>query len=394
MKYNFDQIYKRENTGSVKWDLRKPLYGSDEVIPLWVADMDFACPPPVMEALQQRLEHPIFGYSIQTAEYNRAVTGWLERRFGWKTPEDSVIFCPGVVPALNFVIKAFTQPGERVIIQSPVYHIFHKAIINNERVIADNPLVYEEGRYKIDFDHLESLAGADTKLMLLCSPHNPVGRVWTKDELLKIADFCRRHNILLVSDEIHADLIYPGYRHTPMASLSPEIAGSIITCTAPSKTFNLAGLQTANVIIENEDLKKSFKFELEKSGIFGPSPLGAAALIAAYTKCEDWLEQLMLYLEANLNYLADYVKRELPQLDVVKAEATYLIWIDCRRLNMSKAELKRFMREEAKLAIEEGYIFGRPGKGFIRVNIACPRPILAEAMGRLKGALEGWEEGR
>lgn len=387
MKYNFDKIYDRVDTASVKWDLRKALYGSDELIPLWVADMDFPCPQPVIEALGKRLEHPIFGYSIQSEEYNRAVSGWMERRFQWQLPHESILYCPGVVPALNFVIKAYTSPGDKVIIQSPVYHIFHKAILNNDRVIADNPLVYEDGRYWMDFEQLESLAGEQTKLMILCSPHNPVGRVWERAELLKVAEFCHKNNIILVSDEIHGDLIYPGSRHTPLASLSPEIAGRIITCTAPSKTFNLAGLQTANVIIEDESLRERFKFELEKSGIFGPSPFGAAALIAAYNEGEEWLEQMLDYLEGNLNYLSRFIREELPELEVVRPEATYLIWVDCRKLGMSRRELKMFMREKAKLAIEDGYIFGSPGTGFIRINIACPRALLEEALGRLKRAL-------
>lgn len=400
MKYDFDTEISRKGTQSTKWEFiqegETPVYwertdaslGAERVLPMWIADMDFACPQPVVDALVARAQHGIYGYTERTDTYYQSVINWMRRRHGWQIAPEWICTTPGVVPALNMLVRTFVAPGDKVLIQTPVYHPFFKAIQNNAARLLANPLAYENGRYCMDYADLEQKArDPQLRLAILCSPHNPVGRVWTWDELIRFGEICLEHNILIVADEIHADLIYTGYRFTPFASISQEFARRTIVCTAPSKTFNLAGLQTSNIIIPDAELRARFAQTLKSNGLFGIGVFGVVALEAAYNHGEEWLEQVLDYLEGNLCYLEDYVAQHIPQLSVVHPEGTYLVWIDCRRLGLDKRALKRLMLEEARVYLEDGYIFGSEGEGFVRMNIACPRSILVEALERIKNAI-------
>ncbi|MCG8571359.1 MAG: pyridoxal phosphate-dependent aminotransferase, partial [Spirochaetes bacterium] len=358
MKYNFDEIINRKNSGGIKWDLVEYFYKDPEVLPFWVADMDFACALPIIQAIQKRLEHPIFGYTLQTEEYNDAVLQWMKTRHHWNIKRNWIVFTPGIVPALNLLIRTFTHPGEKVIIQTPVYHIFFQAVRNNGCSVIENQLVLSDHQYQMDFDLLEKQIDKRTRMLILCSPQNPVGRVWAEKDLLRLFEICQKHNLLIVADEIHHDLIMPGYQHKVMASLSDEIADQIITCCAPSKTFNLAGLQTANLIIKDKHLRNQFKIALDNLGITGPNPLSQTALIAAYTKGAEWLDQVLVYIHNNYLFLKKYLKTEIPELRVLPLQATYLCWIDCSALNMNDQQIKLFFQDNAKVGIEEGYRFG------------------------------------
>lgn len=400
MKYNFDREIDRRGTYAAKWDVVKlgnrfvpldqapQLQDGKRLLPMWVADMDFTCPQPVIDALVARAQHGIFGYTWPAPSYRQAVVDWMARRHNWPTAGDWIVTTPGVVPALNMLVRTFAAPGQRVIVQPPVYYPFYTAITNNGVQAARNSLLYFDGRYGMDFAGLEALAREpDVTMLILSSPHNPVGRVWTPDELRRLGEICLEHGVLVVADEIHGDLIYPGQRFTPFAALSEELAQNAVICTAPSKTFNLAGLATSNIIIPNPDLRIRFERTLNSNGLHGVNTFGMVALEAAYRDGEEWLAQVMDYIAGNCRYLQDYVAQHLPQIDVVAPEGTYLVWLDCRRLGLDKDALERLMLHEARLFLDEGYIFGPEGEGFERLNIACPRSILAEALARIKGAL-------
>ena len=402
MRYDFSREINRRGTHTIKWGFMqdeadpfhpKPtdaFFGENRVLPLWVADMDFPCPRPVVEALVARAAHGIYGYTGVTDSYSDAVVHWMRKRHGWTIAPGWICTTPGVVPALNMLVRTFVAPGERVLIQPPVYHPFFSAIENNGGEIAASPLVYDDGRYRMDFDDLEARAkDPRVSMAILCSPHNPVGRVWTADELTRFGEICLRHNVLIVSDEIHGDLIYPGHKFIPLASLGEAFARNTITCTAPSKTFNMAGLQTSNIIISDDALRGRFEKTLQSNGLFGIGAFGAVAAEAAYNHGEEWLEQVLDYLEGNLRYLEDYVSGHIPRVSVVRPEGTYLVWMDCRGLGLDKDGLKRLMLEEARVYLDEGFIFGPEGEGFERINIACPRPILVEALERIRNAIDG-----
>lgn len=397
MKYDFDREINRRGTNSVKWEF---IHDGDELIyrdepddsstgprllPMWVADMDFHCPEPVVEALVARAQHRIFGYTSPTDSYYNAIVNWMKKRHGWEIVPEWICITPGVVPALNMLVKTYISPGDKVLIQTPVYYPFNKAIENSDGVVVTNSLVYENGRYTMDFEDLEEKTkDPQVKMAILCSPHNPVGRVWTRDELLRFGEICIKNDVLVVSDEIHGDLILAGYVFTPFAAINDAFAQSSITCTAPSKTFNLAGLKTSNIIIPNEQLRSSYKKTLERTGLKGVSTFGVVALEAAYNHGEEWLAQVMGYVMGNLRYLEEYIAEHLPQITVVPLEGTYLVWLDCRSLGLGKLELKQLMLDEAKVFLDEGYIFGIEGEGFERVNIACPRSVLVEALERIR----------
>lgn len=400
MKYDFDVVVDRRNSNSVKWEFMQSgedlltfehtqrFFGEDRILPMWVADMDFKCPKPVVDALIARVQHGIYGYSAPTEEFYQSVVQWMRRRHGWEISPEWICLTPGVVPALNMLVRAFASSGDRVLIQPPVYYPFYRAIENNGAEVALNPLVYKDGRYRMDFGDLEVLCGdPKVKLAILCNPHNPVGRVWTRDELLKFGEVCIDNHVLVVSDEIHGDLIYDGHTFTPFASLSETFADYSVSCTSPSKTFNLAGLQTSCIIIPNDDLRSMFERILQSNGLFGIGPFGIVALKAAYDHGEEWLLQALEYIEGNLNYLEKYVTEKIPQISVIRPEGTYLVWLDCRRLGLDKWELKQLMLEEAKVYLDEGFIFGSEGEGFERINIACPRPVLVEALDRIRQAV-------
>lgn len=387
--YNFDDLIDRRNTNCMKWDRLEELFGGTGLLPLWVADMDFSVPPAVLKAIKERTNHPIFGYNYSSDEYYQAVISWMKRRHNWNIDREWILFTPGVVPALSYSVKAYTEPDDNIIIQSPVYQPFYTTIENNGRNIITNPLIYRDGRYFMDYEDLEAKIDSKTKLLILCSPHNPVGRVWTKEELTKLGEICLKNDIIIISDEIHFDIVYKGYDHTVLANVSPEIRERCIICTAPSKTFNIAGLQISNIIIPNNELREKYSLELEKDHIIRPNVFGEEALVAAYNESEDWLDSLLEYLEKNRDFFISFVDKNIPQLKVVKPEGTYLLWVDFSDLGMNSEELRDFLVNKCKLAVNPGEMFGKESGLFQRFNIGCPRSILEEALIRIEKAVNG-----
>lgn len=385
--YDFDKVINRRGTNSEKWDMKE-----EDILPMWVADMDFKAPEPVVDAIIKRAQHGVFGYSFYSDSYYDSIVKWQEKRNQWKIKREWIMYSPGVVPAINILIKALTRPGDKIIIQPPVYYPFFKAVHNNNRELLENPLIYRNSRYTMDFEDLEEKAkDPKAKLLILCSPHNPVGRVWTRKELTRLGEICLKNNITVISDEIHSDLIYKGHKHTPFASISEEFAQNSIVCTAPSKTFNLAALKTSCIIICNERHRKLYKNMMESIGLGEGNVFGAVALEAAYTYGDKWLSQLIDYLEGNLQFLKKYIAKNIPEIEVVEPEGTYVVWLDCRKLGMDAKSLEDFMLTKAKLWLDEGYIFGKQGEGFERINIACPRDILKEGLFRLERAIKNFE---
>ncbi len=387
MKYDFDTVFDRRATDSLKWAGRADLPDSGKLLPLWVADMDFACPPEVVEAVRLRAEHPIYGYPVRSEGYYRSVISWMERRHGWKVEKDWIEFAPGVVPALNFAVQAFSLPGDGIIIQPPVYLPFRSALQQNDRRIIENPLVLKDGRYVMDIPGLETCVDSGARALILCSPHNPVGRVWDTTELERVVEICHRHGLILISDEIHSDLILGKARHICAASISDKAAEITVTLTAPNKTFNIAGLAMANVITSNPDLRTRFAAALARSGISVSTVFGNIAVEAAYEKGEAWLEQLLSYLSDNYVFVRDFFAKRLPELLPSILEGTYLLWIDCSALGLDDQSLRDFFLKEAGVWLDEGTKFGTGGSGFMRMNIACPRSLLSEALERIETAV-------
>ncbi len=388
MTYDFDRKVDRQGTGSLKWEFGKTIHGIDGVLPMWVADMDFEVAPPITEAIVRRAQHPVYGYTLWRDSYYEAVIDWMKRRFDWSVEKEWLVFSPGIVPAVNLAVQAFTRPGEKVIVQPPVYYPFANAVLNNGRQLVNNPLVLDGDRYRMDFEQLEQAIDSRTKMLILCSPHNPVGRVWTEEELTRVAEICLRHKILLVSDEIHADLVMRGHRHFPMATVAPELKDLLITCTAPSKTFNLAGLQAANIMIPNEALRERYIIASRNCGTWLGNIFGLEALEAAYRFCEDWLEQLLDYLNDNNRLLCQFVEDRLPGVGVMPLEGTYLAWMDFRPLGYEDDTLEDLLLKKGKVWLDRGRLFGGPSKGFQRINIACPRALLQEGLQRIAAVLE------
>ena len=385
MKYNFDEIIPRRGTNSYKWDSA----GDADVLPMWVADMDFRTAPPVVEALRKRVEHGIFGYVRVPDAYYAAVTNWFARRHDWQIEKEWIIYTTGVVPALSAVIKALTAPGDKVMVQTPVYNCFFSSIRNNGCGMIANPLIYRNGTYQIDFADLEQKAAdPSVKVLLLCNPHNPAGRVWTKQELTRIGDICIRNNVWVVADEIHCELVFPGHTYIPFASISQEFLMHSVTCTSPSKAFNLAGLQIANIISADTDIRTKIDKAININEVCDVNPFGVEALMAAYNDGEEWLEELKQYLFANYNYLRVYFEEYLPEFPVATLEGTYLVWVDCSVLNQSSDEVVKNLLEKEKLWVNEGSLYGEAGEGFIRINIACSRQQLIEGLNRLRRALK------
>ena len=387
--YDFDAPIDRFGTDSLKFDRAESFGRSSELLSLWVADMDFKAPVEVVDAIVQRANHGIFGYTDPGDDYYRSVSEWMRVRQGWEIDPGSILITPGVVFALAVAVRAYTQPGDAVLFMPPVYYPFAGVIEENGRALAEVPLVYPgDGGYEIDFDRFERVAAeSSAKLLLLCSPHNPVGRVWHRDELERLARICCERGITIVSDEIHADFIRPGSTHIPIASLSPEIADITVTATSASKTFNLAGLQVANIIISNQKLRHDFRVALEVTGYSLPNTLGLVATKAAYEFGASWLDQLNAYLEGNWALLADFLEKRIPQLQLVEAEGTYLAWVDCRALGLDDKRLERFILDDAGLWLDQGHIFGKPGSGFIRINIATQRAYLLRALEQLAASV-------
>ncbi|MCM0340542.1 pyridoxal phosphate-dependent aminotransferase [Bacteroides fragilis] len=385
MKYDFDEIISRRNSNSYKWDAVM----EEGVLPMWVADMDFRTAPAVVEVLRKRMDHGIFGYTKVPPVYYDAIINWFTRRHGWQIDRDWIIYTSGVVPALSAIIKALTVPGDRVLVQTPVYNCFFSSIRNNGCEIVANPLVYTNGTYRIDFDDLARKAtDPKVRLLLLCNPHNPVGRVWTRAELMCIGEICLRNDVLVVADEIHCELVYSGHTYIPFASISDDFRTRSVTCTSPSKAFNLAGLQIANIFAADESVRVKIDKAINLNEVCDVNPFGVEALVAAYNDGEEWLEELKCYLSDNYLYMRTFFNKYLPQFPVVKLEGTYLVWVDCSVLNRSSKEIAEILLKAEKLWINEGSMYGEAGEGFIRINIACPRQILIDGLNRLKRGLK------
>ena len=379
--FDFDEIVCRKGTGSYKWDTPQ----ADDILPMWVADMDFRTAPCIIEALRRRVEHGVFGYTKVGADYYDALTGWFRRRHGWEINPGDVIYTSGVVPAISAIIKGLTRPGDKVIVQTPVYNCFFSSIHNNGCGIFENPLIYHpDGHYTIDFDELERCA-ADPRatMMLLCNPHNPAGRVWTRDELRRIGDICLRHNVIVVSDEIHCELTFPGFEYTPYATLGDDLSARCVCCNSPSKAFNLAGLQIANIIAADEEVCRRIDRAININEVCDVNPFGVIATMAAYNEGGEWLDALRKYLRGNYEYLRCFFGERLPQYPVLPLEGTYLVWIDCRASGISSDAVALRLQEQQHLMVNSGTMYGPGGEGFIRLNIACPRALLADGLERM-----------
>ncbi len=387
MSHNFDEIIPRLNTACYKYDKLNALFGSEDLIPLWVADMDFHTPDFVVEAIKKRASHEIYGYTFRPTSYEDAVIGWYKQRHGWEIKREWLAFSPGVVPALNMLVMSLTEPGDEIIVQPPVYAPFFGAVNDHQRKLVLNPLLCAKGHYAFDFQQLEKIISVRTRMLILCSPHNPVGRVWSRQELNRLAEICMRNNLLILSDEIHCDLVLPPNRHVPVATLSDEIAKNTITTISASKTFNLAGLATASVVIPDPGLKVKYEQLLAKLHLGMGNLFGALAAEAAYNHGNEWLDQLLDYLSQNFDFICNYLAQHLPAIKAFPLEGTYLAWLDFRRAGFSShTELKTFMVQHAGIALSEGDTFGMGGDGFMRLNLACPRATLEKALARLRNA--------
>lgn len=381
---NFEQWIDRTNTGAVKWDYLQELYGSSDLLPMWVADMDFPSPEGIQEALAERIKHPLFGYTAPAVSLFPVIQSWLEQRHGWSIDKESIAFSPGVVTAIGTAIQAFTEPGDNVLIQSPVYTPFFDMIKNNGRNAVNSRLKLVNSRFEIDFADFEDKLKEGVKLFILCSPHNPGGRVWTKEELLTIGSLCRSYGTIIISDEIHADLYYPHARHMPIASLSPDLARQTVTLMAPSKTFNIAGLQASLIISENPDHREAIQKVQAMNGFHGLNLLSLTAMEAAYRSGGDWLGALLEYVWENIRIACDYIQSEIPGVTCMKPDASYLLWIDCRSLGLSDTDIQNALVKKGKLALEPGTKYGPGGEGFVRMNVGCPREILMDGLERFK----------
>ncbi len=384
MTFNFDEEISRHNTNSIKYDGLQLFFGSPDLVPLWVADMDFRTPEFIIDAIKNRLSHEVLGYSLRPDSFFEAITGWLKRRHNWKVEKEWIVFTPGVVPATNIGVLAFTQPGDGIITQPPVYFPFFTAATDHGRKLVYNKLNLTNGRLTVDFSDLEEKCRQGAKMIIISSPHNPGGNVWTRDELSKIAAICLRYNVLIVSDEIHSDLVYSPYKHTPMASLSDEIASKTITFIAPSKTFNVSGLSSSVAIIPDENLRKKFVSTLDHLHIGLGNIFGNVAMEAAFTHGDEYVDALMEYLAGNVALVETYLSEHIPQIKPVTPEATFLVWLNCREMGMTDKELNDFFINKAHLALNQGIQFGPGGEGFMRMNIGCTRAKLLQALEQLK----------
>jgi cystathionine beta-lyase len=387
MKWDFDEEVSREGTDCVKYDLRKETYGTEDVIPMWVADMDIKTPDFIINALRKRLDHELMGYSFRSSDYFRSISSWLLARHNWEIEDEWICFCPGIVPALNLCTLAFTRPGDTIIIQPPVYTPFFSAVENHGRNLLYNQLTEVNGKYTMDLNSLKDSITPNTRMIIISNPHNPVGRAWTHDELTSLAEICLKNNILILSDEIHCDMVLPGFRHTPAANLSHSISEITVTCIAPSKTFNLAGLSTSSVIISNPVLRKYFNSKIAHLHIGNGNIFGNVASIAAYSYGNEWLHDLMDYLDRNSHYVTDFCTTNIPEIKPVKPEATYMIWLDCRKLGMTGEELQNFFVCQAKVGMNEGSTFGPGGEGFMRMNLGTTHKQVVKAMEQIKKAV-------
>lgn len=386
--YNFDEIIDRKGTSCVKYDGLKNAYqGKENLIPLWVADMDFATPDFIVEALKKRCEHPVFGYTFDDDEYYESIQTWLDYKYHWKTEREWISYIPGIVKGIGLAVQCFTQPGDKVIIQPPVYHPFRLVPTRMGREVVYNPLKLENGVYKMDFEQLESLIDKDCKMLILSNPHNPGGVVWEKEALVKLAQICSTHGILVISDEIHAEMTYPQFRHHPFATVSEEAAACSVTFMAPSKTFNIAGIVSSYALVPDNRIRERFYSFLEAGELNAGTIFAFTATKAAYTYGAEWLQQMRSYVIENVNFVDEYLKKNIPQIKVYRPQASFLVWLDCRELKLTQPELVQLFEDKAGLALNDGTMFGKEGEGFMRLNIGCPRSILNQALELLKKAI-------
>lgn len=387
MPTDFDAVIDRRGTSCLKYDFAVERGYPQGILPFWVADMDFRAPQPVIDELTRRVQHGIFGYTDPKESYKEIIVNWMTKHHGWTPSTKALTITPGVVFALAVAIRCFTKPGEAVLLQQPVYYPFTEMIRQNNRELVNSPLVLKDGHYEIDFDDFEEkIVKHDVKLFLLCSPHNPAGRVWTRDELLRMASICLKHNVLIVADEIHHEFVRPGFKHTVLASLSPEIASQTITCTSPSKTFNLAGLQVSNIFIENDELRRKFRAEISAAGYSQPNSLGLFAAQAAYEHGAEWLKELLAYIESNYQKAKAFFAEQMPKVKLIEPEGTYLLWLDFSAYGLTDEELDDIIINDANLWLDSGHIFGKAGRGFQRLNIACPWSTLENGLQHLAKA--------
>ncbi len=395
MKYDFDRVVNRKGTASMKWDTVSSLFGEEDILPMWVADMDFPSAKPIIDAIIERAGHQVFGYTLPEKSVTGAIVDRIQQKYGWSINPEWIVFTPGVIPSIHAAIRAFTHPGDDIIIQGPVYYPFWSALHDCGCQVANNQLKLLDMHYEIDYNDLKSKfapkdgmspTASRARMMILCNPHNPVGRVWTRDELVQMGEIVIEGGALMLSDEIHCELLFKGAKHIPFASISKEFEQHSVLCMAPSKTFNLAGLNASIIIIPNEELR--LRFNAARHGIVTRVNLfGLTAMEAAYRYGDEWLGQLLEYLQGNLDYLMAYFEQKISKIEVIKPEGTYLIWLDCRKLGLGDAGLRSFMREKARVGLDDGYLFGPSGSGFQRINIACPRSTLSEALFRIEEAV-------
>lgn len=387
MKYDFDDIVPRKDTDCVKFDNVKEVFGTDDIIPMWVADMDWKTPPFIIDAMRKQLDHGVLGYSILSNRWKPAIRSWVSRRYGWEVQPEEIAFVGGIVPAIAFALQCFTKAGDKVLIQPPVYHPYHNVTIELGRTLVTNPLKLVNGQLEIDFeDFQEKVKGC--KLFLLCNPHNPCGRVWSMEELQRMCDICVKNNVLVVSDEIHCDMALRGYKHTPFATVSEEAKNNCITFMAASKTFNIAGLKSSYHIIQNEEIRNQYNEFLRKSELDSAHIFATLPVAAAYDEGDEWLEQMLEYVDANIDYIEEYLKTYMPKLGMIRPQASYLVFLDARGLGMPHDKMVEFFIREAKVGMNDGAMFGQGGEGFMRMNLGCPRATLKQALDRIKAAYD------
>lgn len=387
MKYNFDEIIPRKNSDCLKYDKLQEMFGTDDALSMWIADMDFRTPPFVIEALRRRLDHEVLGYTFCSPQWKPAIQNWVSRHYGWDVKEEEIGFVGGIVPAISFAVQCFTAPNDKILIQPPVYHPYHHVVKDLGRTLVYNPLRLVNGQFEIDFEDLErKIAGC--KLFLLCNPHNPGGRVWNADELVRIADICAKNDVIVISDEIHCDMALTGYKHTVFATVSEAAAQNSVTLMAASKTFNIAGLKSSYHIIQNEALRKQYSEYLTRSELDTAHLFATTAVAVAYNEGDEWLAQMLQYVEENIAFLDKYLKKNMPKISFIRPQASYLVFLDARELGMPQERLVEFFLKEAKVAMNDGTMFGQEGAGFMRMNLGCPRATLQQALEQIKAAYD------
>ncbi len=387
MKYNFDELIPRKNSDCLKYDKLQEMFGTDDALSMWIADMDFRTPPFVIEALRRRLNHEVLGYTFCSPKWKPAIQSWVSRRYGWNVKEEEIGFVGGIVPAISFAVQCFTTPNDKILIQPPVYHPYHHVVKDLGRTLVYNPLRLVDGQYEMDFEDFERKA-VGCKLFLLCNPHNPGGRVWNADELSRIADICAKNGVIVISDEIHCDMALTGYKHTVFATVSEAAAQNSVTLMAASKTFNIAGLKSSYHIIQNEALRRQYCEYLTRSELDTAHLFATTAVAVAYNEGDEWLVQMLQYVEENIAYLDKYLKENMPKISFIRPQASYLVFLDARELGMPQEELVNFFLKEAKVAMNDGTMFGQEGAGFMRMNLGCPRATLQQALEQIKAAYD------